>query len=1217
MKVKVFICHSSQDHGFVFLLAKKMKDHHIDVWIDDWKIQVGDSIAAKINSGLGTSSFFVPVLSKNSLQSEWVQRELDAALMLQMTHKGMKILPVLLDIEFDELPPLWRGIAAARFMSPKIDYVEMEKLLEPILNAREATSLASFQDSYLEDIVKIIDPAINNPAPTRKQVEVVLSLIEKPVYLNYFFKTVISPIWFPVLVAHKIISAKDAPSPIQTGDKGYYAFPRWNVLSYLESVSKQLHAMPEAERKTCERELIGIIKQVSAERKKIIKEKPGDFKLDNYGTWNSFAQILQSIPVSYIDEEMIGCFDTWLTSEFNTLLPSSEIGSKLLPRIISSGDYSKAEQISKILLGYRLVDPSKEATLFEGERKIVSRVEKYWLADIFLKRKTAFSLGKHCSPEFIFWLAAEVRKILSARYAKRLDFAGSDGRLYALILKMDDINSFSGYSVSVRQPLGPEEQDVFRRDTLQSIADISEKVSCPAYEAFETYILSIIHRHLGADLNIEKKAIEEYYESLTVDHSNVWIESLYDDFQDGYEDALSVYVYILKDILAGKLAEDSKKGRAILLELWGNGYRYPVFKRLVLYCLGEYFDICHEDVFSHYFASNVDLLDDPYLKPEVFKLLELGAEKLTHEEQCKIEAAISRGPKRDDAVAYSDMHIKFWQQEWYTSLKAIPKYAKLAEGLRAETKHDVSIPRRVTTWTGPGDSPLSKEELVAKSNKEIAEFIPAFAAQKRDFFARITDEGLAETLMAVVKEKPEKFIQDLSPFINLPYRYVYSVLDGILEAYKNSNTSLDWGNILAFIKSYIERDIFWEDKLLSGDSELRRANHEWIVGKVAELIKYATHADETAIEAKYNSQMQEILFVFIQHLSREYADENKDPVFHFLNSTEGKTTEALLNLSLRCARLNQKEGKTPIWNADLKAEYEKLLDDKIYDAYTVLGEYLPNFNYLDKLWVQTKVKEFEGLEDKAWFTFVVGYLYSPKVYDDLYALMRQHYVRALSYDFGTSRAQELLSQHIAVGYLRSQDNLGGKGLINQFLETAKPEAIERFIGFIWMQRIKKDEVRLGETPEQAESKKRWVQVITPRIIGLWAYVYENYQIKRKWGKGFKKVNSELVNLSVFLPELNEVNLKWILFAIPCLEAFMGATFLIEYLNSLKDKGDLTANAKYLAVIWNEMLKKFAPDYDIENVQAILSFIKKHQPELAKPIYDRYVELGHEDVVKNL
>jgi len=151
-----------------------------------------------------------------------------------------------------------------------------------------------------------------------------------------------------------------------------------------------------------------------------------------------------------------------------------------------------------------------------------------------------------------------------------------------------------------------------------------------------------------------------------------------------------------------------------------------------------------------------------------------------------------------------------------------------------------------------------------------------------------------------------------------------------------------------------------------------------------------------------------------------------------------------------------------------------------------------------------------------------------------------------------------------------------------------------------------------------------LQVITPRIINLWQYIYENYQKNKKWDKKYEKVNSELVNLSVFLPELNETNLKWILFPISGLNDFMGASFLIEYLKDLKDKGDISKdpellkrNAAYLAEIWSVMLEKFAPDFDLDNVQAILSFIKTHQPELARKIFDRYAEWGREDVVRAL
>lgn len=1213
MRTKVFISHSSNDHPFVERLVERLNADGIETWLDDADIALGESIPAAIEKGLSESQYFVAILSKSSVASDWVKTELNVAIN-KLIKKEIVIIPVLLDITADEMPALISFLKGITFSESNWDacYSELKKV---ILNKNESYALRKYKKSYLENIV-LLDGIINNHAPSIEQVEFVLKLLKDKVYERYFLKRVRVSHWYDLLSEKNFFDPKRVPPPVPTGDS-HYSIPEWDVLGYLEEISKQLPTFAPEDRAKYEDELVSIIKSVSRARKEVCEKDPQALSMDNFRTWYSFAKILQNIPEVKIDTELIGYFDFWLRSKFDTVLPSSEIGNKLLPRFVDSGDYAKAEQVSKILLGYDLVKPAREFSLFEDERKIVSRVDKYWLADIFIKHKTAFSLGRKCSPEFVLWLSAELRRMLAARYSRRFDFEAPDGKPYSVVLRMEDVNTISGYSISGRQHSRDNEADVFGRgDKLQKIVEVAETTMFPSSDAFKNYLASAFGRHLN--INVDGKELGAFYDSLSADHSSVWIESLYDNFRNGYEDALSVYVFILRDILAGKVEADPVNAKSILRELWGDNFRYPVFKRLVLYCLGRYFDSYSDDFFKYYLNGPVvNLLNEPNLTPEVFKLLQLNATKFTEAELNQIEAVVSMGPKIDDETPHAEMQIKFWQQQWYTALKELPKYADYSEKLKAETKHDINIPRRVVTWSGPGGSPLSKEELLVKSNKEIAEFIPEFAAKKRDFLARITDEGLAETLLAATRENPEKFVSDLLPFLNLPYRYVYSLLDGILEAYKSGKSNLDWGSIWAFISSYIDRDLFWGDKLQSGDSELRRANHEWIVGKVAELIKYATHADETAIEAKYNSQMQEILFVFIKHLSREYADENKDPIFHFLNSTEGKTTEALLNLSLRCARLNQKEGKTPIWNADLKAKYEELLKDKIYDAYTVLGEYLPNFNYLDKLWVQARVKEFERLEDKAWFTFIVGYLYSPKVYDDLYAMMRQHYVRALSYDFGTSRAQELLSQHIAVGYLRSQDNLGGAGLINQFLETAKPEAIERFIGFIWMQRIKRDEVRLGETPEQAESKKRWVQVITPRIIELWAYVYENYQKTQKWGKGFEKVNSELVNLSVFLPGLNEVNLKWILSAIPCLEAFMGATFLIEYLNSLKDKGDLRANAKYLADIWNEMLKKFAPDYDIENVQAILSFIKKHQPELAKPIYDRYVELGREDVVKSL
>ena len=76
--MKVFISHSSKDHDFVMLLAEKLRKDLIDIWVDEWELQVGDSIVQKIDEGIKKSSFLIIVFSKYSIKSNWVLRELSS-----------------------------------------------------------------------------------------------------------------------------------------------------------------------------------------------------------------------------------------------------------------------------------------------------------------------------------------------------------------------------------------------------------------------------------------------------------------------------------------------------------------------------------------------------------------------------------------------------------------------------------------------------------------------------------------------------------------------------------------------------------------------------------------------------------------------------------------------------------------------------------------------------------------------------------------------------------------------------------------------------------------------------------------------------------------------------------------------------------------------------------------------------------------------------------
>jgi len=61
----VFICHASEDKGFVRPLAVALRKLGVRVWFDEFEIEVGDSLSKKIDKGLAASRFGLVVLSQD------------------------------------------------------------------------------------------------------------------------------------------------------------------------------------------------------------------------------------------------------------------------------------------------------------------------------------------------------------------------------------------------------------------------------------------------------------------------------------------------------------------------------------------------------------------------------------------------------------------------------------------------------------------------------------------------------------------------------------------------------------------------------------------------------------------------------------------------------------------------------------------------------------------------------------------------------------------------------------------------------------------------------------------------------------------------------------------------------------------------------------------------------------------------------------------------
>lgn len=93
---RIFLSHSSVDKPFVRSLRDRLTSEDYPCWVDEVEIKVGFSLRRSIENGIVTSGYFVIVLTPEAVASEWVQRELDVALVREIRQKNVFILPILL-----------------------------------------------------------------------------------------------------------------------------------------------------------------------------------------------------------------------------------------------------------------------------------------------------------------------------------------------------------------------------------------------------------------------------------------------------------------------------------------------------------------------------------------------------------------------------------------------------------------------------------------------------------------------------------------------------------------------------------------------------------------------------------------------------------------------------------------------------------------------------------------------------------------------------------------------------------------------------------------------------------------------------------------------------------------------------------------------------------------------------------------------------------------
>ncbi len=126
MNPSVFLSHNAKDKNFVRKLAHDLECHGVSVWLDEAELKIGDSLIEKIRKGIDDVDYVAVILSPNSIDSHWVQHEVDVALNLLINGKKTKVLPLML--KSCEPPGFLLGKFYADF-TPDGDYESSFRLL--------------------------------------------------------------------------------------------------------------------------------------------------------------------------------------------------------------------------------------------------------------------------------------------------------------------------------------------------------------------------------------------------------------------------------------------------------------------------------------------------------------------------------------------------------------------------------------------------------------------------------------------------------------------------------------------------------------------------------------------------------------------------------------------------------------------------------------------------------------------------------------------------------------------------------------------------------------------------------------------------------------------------------------------------------------------------------------------------------------------------------
>ena len=167
----VFVSHSSKDKEFAMRVAGDLTKAGFKVWLDQWQIPIGGSLANAVGEAIKASRFLLIIMSPDYFQSAWTVQEWQYSLAEEVSTNTIRLIPIL--YRDCEIPLVLRSKQWADFRDSGRYAPALDKLVFDLrsLEGRRALERGNTEWSNPDKHIEALERAKTEPPKPGERIE--------------------------------------------------------------------------------------------------------------------------------------------------------------------------------------------------------------------------------------------------------------------------------------------------------------------------------------------------------------------------------------------------------------------------------------------------------------------------------------------------------------------------------------------------------------------------------------------------------------------------------------------------------------------------------------------------------------------------------------------------------------------------------------------------------------------------------------------------------------------------------------------------------------------------------------------------------------------------------------------------------------------------------------------------------------------------------------